>query len=98
MSRDPDGSPLKDPWWLFPGSRPAACSLAGLWLTVAALALAQLILSDSVGVRWASGGQLVGALVLALNHLRSSRYDGPRAPVRPSTSRWGAGRPEERWR
>jgi hypothetical protein len=28
--------------------------------------------------------------------LRSARYDGPRE-VRPSTSRWGAGRPDERW-
>lgn len=98
MSQDSDGSPLKDHWWLFPGSRRAAYSLAGLWLAMSVLALAQLILGDSVGVRWASAGQLVGALVLALNSLRSARYDGPRAPVRPSTSRWGAGRPDERWR
>ncbi len=96
MGQESDGSRRKKPWWLFPGSRRAADVLAGLWLVISAFAVAQLILTDIVGVRWASAGQLIAALVLAGSYFRSARYNGPRE-VRPSTSRWGAGRPDERW-
>jgi hypothetical protein len=96
MSQRSDGSPRKKPWWLFPGSRRAAYALAGLWLVVSAFAVAQLILTDTVEVRWASAGQLIAALVLAGSYFRSARYNGPRE-VRPSTSRWGSGRLDERW-
>jgi hypothetical protein len=96
MSQESDDSPRKKPWWLFPGSRRAAYALAGLWLIISAFAMAQLILTDTAGVRWASAGQLTAALVLTGSYLRSARYNGPRE-VRPSTSRWGAGRPDERW-
>ncbi len=96
MSRGWDGSPRKKPWWLCSGSRRAAYALAGLWLVVSAFAVAQLVLTESVGVRWASAGQLIAALVSAGIYLRSARYSGPRE-VRSSTSRWSAGRPDERW-
>jgi hypothetical protein len=96
MSQESDGSPRKKPWWLFSGSRRAAYALAGLWLVVSAFAVAQLVLTDSVGVRWASAGQLIAALVLAGSYLQSARYNGPRE-LRPSASRWSAGRPDERW-
>jgi hypothetical protein len=97
MNQGPDASGQKKPWWLFTGSRRAARALAALWLVVAAFAAAQLVLTDTVGVRWAATAQLSAALVLAGSYFRSARYDGPRE-VRPSTSRWGAGRPGERWR
>ena len=96
MGQGSDGSHRKKPWWLFPGSRRAAYASAGLWLLVFALAVAQLVLADTVEVRWASAGQVIAALVLAASYFRSARYEGPRE-VRPPTSRWRAGPPDERW-
>ena len=96
MSQGSDGSPRKKPWWLSSGSRRAAYALAGLWLTFAALAVAQLILTNAAGVRWASAGQLITSLALAGSYFRSAR-DDRLGEVRPSTSRWGAGHPDERW-
>ncbi len=96
MGQESDGTHRKDPRWLFLGSLRAAYALAGLWLVVSVLAAVRLILADTVGVRWALAGQLIAALVLAGFYVRSARYNGPRE-LRPSTSRWGGGRPEERW-
>ncbi len=96
MSHKPSGTTRKKPRWLYSGSRRAAYALSGLWVVVSAFAVAQLMLTDTQTVRWASAGQLIAALVLAVSYFRSARYDGPRE-VRPSTSRWGGGRPKERW-
>jgi hypothetical protein len=39
-------------------------------MVMSAFAVAQLILTDTAGVRWASAGQLIAALVLAGSYFR----------------------------
>ena len=98
MEEDAEGGPVKNPWWLWSGSRGFAYALAGLWLMLAAIAVVQLIADSGTGFRWASAVQGALGLFLAGIYLTSARYDGPRKVGPPSTSRWGAGRPDERWR
>jgi len=97
VGHGPDGSPRKTPWWLVAASRRAAYAVAGVWSVYAALALVGLVLADDVAMRWISAWQFLTGLLLAVLYLRAARYDGPRE-VRPSSSRWGPGRPGERWR
>jgi hypothetical protein len=47
-----------------------------------------------VAVAWVG----MGLQQLALSKRRAERGEPEERDVRPSTSRWGPGRPEERWR
>ena len=98
MDDDADGGPVKNPWWLWGGSRGFAYALAGLWLVLVAVAVGQFVSASGTGSRWVAAVQGGLGLFLAGVYLASARYDGPRRVSPPSTSRWGSGRPGERWR